>query len=185
MILENIQVAFYKVYKVISQIVSSNLVTLYLLFPLPGIHLPAILLWWAFYHGGLNVSLSACLLRHSLNGKKISTRDCLHWVGLSTCLRSNALVMFIDVRRHSPPWAAPFPRHEVLSCVRLEKWNRSTHSNKHAYVRFSLLFTVGVLSFTAVSKCPPLIFLQQGTVTWIVSLLNSLSFITAFCQVLW
>lgn len=167
--------AFYKVYSVISQIVSSNLVTVYLLFLLPGTHLPAILLWWVFYHWGLNASLSACLLRHSLGGKRISTRDCLHWVGLSTCLRSDALMMFIDMRRHSPLWAAPFPSHEVLTCVRLEKWDRSTESNKHAYVQFSLLFTVVGVLRPAVSKCPPLIFLQKRTVTWIVSLLNSLS----------
>lgn len=34
-------------------------------------------------------------------------------------------IKLIDVGGPSPPWAAPFPSLGVLSCGRVEKWNRA------------------------------------------------------------
>lgn len=60
-------------------------------------------------------------------------RGCLHWVSLWACLWMIALIMFINVRRHSPPWAALFPRQGVLNCLRWKNWAEHKPKSKWAW----------------------------------------------------
>lgn len=55
------------------------------------------------------------------SGKGFSVRDYLYQVRLCARLWEAVLIKWIDTGKPSPVWAAPFPRQDVLTCVRVGK----------------------------------------------------------------
>lgn len=53
-------------------------------------------------------------------GKRVSMKNCLHWVDLSVGIVFNKLT---GVGRPSPLWVATLPRQGFPKCIRMEKWS--------------------------------------------------------------
>lgn len=82
--------------------------------------------------------------------KSISVRNCLDQVGLRTHRLWGLSSLLMGVGRTGSPWATPFPRQNVLNCLRRESELRAS-STQECTRLFSLLLAVdGCLRFPVV-----------------------------------